>query len=80
MKIFDYLDTSEEDSYRIREARENINKASLLTGILASICLAVGMLYIEFLFVAIIFYILCTGLVIKREIYSIVLFLRRYKE
>ena len=85
MGIFDYLDTNLESPFRIKEARNNINKAAVILqgiGLFPLFCSLFFLLNNYFIFMNIcwVLYIsievTVVGLVIKREIYSIALIIK----
>ena len=83
-----YLDTVKENAERIRKARNKINNTAIamllgfafltLTGLYAHYKIIWG--YDIFLFAAVIYLILGVGLIIKREIYSVMIFLKEGRE
>jgi hypothetical protein len=85
LKLLDYIDTTNEDINRLKEARKNIHIGTLLLGLLVILSLIffeyflfIGEWhYMDFFsFMAIIYLVLMVGLIIKREIFSIMIFLR----
>ena len=89
MGLMKYLDTSIEDVDRIKEARNNINKGTILTLLFSFIILLLGVAFmfydeyslgISFLVIAVFYFIMAIGLILKREIFSMMIFLRTVQE
>ena len=83
--MFKYLDTSVENINRIKEARNNVNKIAVFSLIAYIICYSIACIFylaginvgsILIMTCGLIFILLSVGLIIKREIYSIMIFLR----
>jgi hypothetical protein len=88
MGFFDYKDTVVEDVESIKESRSNINKGACLTVIPYAIFFFMGVILhmmgyivtgIYFIIIAVAFLILMMGLVLKREMYSIMIYLKEEK-
>ena len=84
-----YLDTCVVDIDRLKKARSNINKGTTLTFIFSILILVMGATFMFFdelslgitlLVLASFYLIMAIGLVIKREIFSIMIFLRTKQE
>jgi len=86
MKLkINFLDTTIATSYRLREARENINNIALFNLIMFMIffpffpvCMLFNQIILGFVFFgfSIMYLVLLVALVIKREIYSLVIFIK----
>jgi len=80
-----YIDTVVESSERLRKARENINTGALIILIFfiildmsSSLCVLFDYMLLAFLLLgyAIMYLLLFMGLVLKREIYSLSIFIK----
>ena len=80
-----YLDIVVESSERLRKARENINTGVLMIlicfiifGIASSFCVLFDYMLLAFLLLgyAVMYLLLLMGLVLKREIYSLSIFIK----
>ena len=76
-----YIDTATEDIERLKDARKHINMAMFLMSYLSIICLIIFVVItseINLIYLVLTIYCLVTStcLIVKREIYSAMIFLR----
>ena len=86
--MFKYLDTTKEDAERLKKARSNINKGCALASITFILAYLIGVLFLLisvtigllFIVIGIIFVVMSGNLMIKREIFSMMIWLKEDKE
>lgn len=71
-----YIDTSIENIDRLKKAREHINTGATFISFCSFICLFLGFFKTLFFYCSIFFIVLCVGLMVKREIFSIMIYLK----
>jgi len=78
--MFKYVDTSKEDIERLKSARKHINWGAFFCIYFFAFLAVFGIFFaVILIFLSILFLILGIGLVLKREIYSMMIYLKEVK-